>query len=53
MGNRMEAGLADKGDVKDWSQTRNELKEEIRALIEEKEKLEKSQCSCKKTEPGK
>jgi len=37
---RMEAGLYDKGDVKDWSKKRSKLKDDIKKLENKKEKLE-------------
>jgi hypothetical protein len=38
--NRMEAGLNDKNDVIDWTKKRKKLKEEIKKLIKQKEKIE-------------
>ena len=35
MGNRMEAGLQDKGDVLSWTERRQELKKELRKLEQE------------------
>jgi len=39
--NRMEAGLYDKGDVKDWRKKRSELKREIRKLQDKRDKLKR------------
>ena len=40
MANRMEAGLYDKEDVKNWTKTRSKLKKEIKALVKKIEGLE-------------
>ncbi len=42
MGNRMEAGLGDKRDIQRWTEERAELKEELKKLHEEKDKLKPS-----------
>ena len=39
-GNRMEAGLGDKHDVKEWTKNRAELKKDIKKLKAEIEALE-------------
>lgn len=39
MGNRMEAALNDKKDVKTWTEEREELKKEIKKLRKERDEL--------------
>ena len=39
LGNRMEAGLGDKNDVKEWGEKRQKLKKEIKVLTKKVEKL--------------
>ena len=39
LANRMESALADKEDVRTWSEKRSKLKEEIRKLIAERDAL--------------
>jgi len=43
MGNKMEASLSDKDDVKSWSEQRSKLKQEINKLEQKVEKLKREQ----------
>jgi len=46
-GNRLEAALGDKKDVKDWLEKRSKLKSDINNLMQKKAKLKK-ECGIKK-----
>lgn len=42
LGNRMESALSDKRDMREWSELRNDMKHEIKALQKERDKLKRS-----------